>query len=89
VSIQACNSIDSLEITGPEEDPAGAVSLTYTSCGETQTLTAPFESEFDGRHIVLGVYHIWVDEAGLLRMAATVPTAQDDGYVVGDQTAGI
>ena len=88
MSIQACNSIDSLEITGPEDTPPGAVALTFTTCGESQTLTASFESEWDGNHLVLGDYHIWVDASGALRINDGAPSADDDGVAVGDQTDG-
>lgn len=44
-------------------------------------------SEWDGDHTVLGAYHLWVDDAGLLRIKSSAPTAQDDGTVVGMQSA--
>ena len=40
-------------------------------------------SAWDGAHLTLGAYHLWVDGAGNLRMKASTPTSDADGAVVG------
>jgi hypothetical protein len=41
---------------------------------------------WDTPHIVLGTYHLWVDDSGLLRINNGQPTSTTDGTVVGTQT---
>lgn len=91
MSVQGCNSIDGLRITGPLEDPAGAIELEYTECGGSQVQTASFESEFDGNHLVLGTYHIWVYQGnngngGKLKIKDGAPATDAEGTVVGTQS---
>lgn len=44
-------------------------------------------SSYSGAHIVLGSYHLWVEQAtGKLRIKASAPTSDADGTVVGTQT---
>lgn len=82
MSIQACNSIDGLEINAD-----GCILLSFTECGEAQELEACWDSEWNGNHLVLGTYHIWVDATGDLRIKNGAPTSGTDGTVVGAQTA--
>jgi hypothetical protein len=43
---------------------------------------------WDGTHLLLGGYHLWVETAtGKLRIKAGAPASDDDGTVVGAQTA--
>jgi hypothetical protein len=44
-------------------------------------------SAWNGAHLRLGVYHLWVDAAGSLRVKGSAPTGDTDGTVVGAQTA--
>jgi hypothetical protein len=41
---------------------------------------------FNGGHLVMGTYHIWVDTTGKLRIKSSAPTTATDGTVVGAQT---
>lgn len=36
-------------------------------------------------HAVLGIYHLWIDAAGRLRIKSSRPTSDTDGAVVGSQ----
>lgn len=36
-------------------------------------------------HIVIGIYHLWVDSTGRLRIKNSAPTSDTDGTVVGTQ----
>lgn len=45
-----------------------------------------YGSTWNGDHIVLGVYHLWIDTNGKLRMKNGAPTSATDGTVVGAQT---
>ena len=36
-------------------------------------------------HLVIGVYHLWVDGSGRLRVKSSAPTSDTDGTVVGTQ----
>jgi hypothetical protein len=38
---------------------------------------------WDGGHMILGQYHLWVDDAGKLRMAGAAPTSDRDGRPIG------
>ena len=37
-------------------------------------------------HLVLGVYHLWVDATGDLRMKNSAPASDTDGSIVGTQS---
>lgn len=43
-------------------------------------------SAWDGSHLIMGAYHLWVDATGDLRIKNGVPTSDTDGIVVGAQT---
>jgi hypothetical protein len=43
-------------------------------------------ANWDGRHLLLGGYHLWVDGTGVLRIKFGAPTSATDGTVVGTQT---
>lgn len=45
-----------------------------------------FGSAWNGDHIVLGIYHLWVDATGALRIKNSAPASDLDGTVVGTQT---
>lgn len=45
-------------------------------------------SNYNGAHIIIGGHHLWVETAtGKLRIKSSAPSADDDGTVVGAQTA--
>ena len=48
--------------------------------------TPAMGSAWDGEHLVLGAYHLWVDATGDLRIKSSAPTSDGDGTVVGTQT---
>lgn len=37
-------------------------------------------------HLVMGIYHLWVDSSNRLRIKNSTPTSDTDGTVVGTQT---
>ena len=41
---------------------------------------------WDGAHIVLGDYHLWIDKMGRLRLKSSLPTHDEDGVAVGNQS---
>lgn len=41
---------------------------------------------WNGRHLVLGSYHIWVDSTGDLRIKSSAPTNDTDGTIIGSQS---
>lgn len=43
-------------------------------------------SAWDGAHLVLGDYHIWVDGTGDLRINEGAPESATDGAVIGSQS---
>jgi hypothetical protein len=43
-------------------------------------------SSWIGSHLVLGVYHLWIDALGRLRVKNSAPTSDTDGTVVGAQS---
>jgi len=48
--------------------------------------TPTMGSAWDGAHIVMGVYHLWVDATGDLRIKSSAPANDTDGAVVGSQS---
>jgi len=49
-------------------------------------VTTDKEGTWDGTHLVMGVYHLWIDATGDLRIKSSAPTTDLDGTVVGTQT---
>ena len=43
-------------------------------------------SAWDGSHLLMGSYHLWVDSSGRLRIKSSAPSSDTDGTVVGTQT---
>ncbi len=41
---------------------------------------------YNSQHLCLGVYHIWVDGSGRLRIKSSAPAADTDGTIVGSQS---
>lgn len=41
------------------------------------------DSSFDGAHLRIGGYHLWVDTSGQLRMKSGSPSSEADGTVIG------
>ena len=41
---------------------------------------------WDGAHMIMGAYHLWIDSTGDLRIKNSAPTSDTDGAVVGTQT---
>lgn len=58
------------------------ISRMYSKFRDAVTL----ESEWNGNHLVMGDYHLWVDSTGDLRIKSGEPTSDTDGTVVGTQT---
>jgi hypothetical protein len=48
-------------------------------------LTIP-SSTWDGGHIIMGAYHLWIDATGDLRIKSGAPANDTDGTVVGTQS---
>jgi hypothetical protein len=71
--------------------PNGKTDLSLQcSVGENILLTSAGtkiqNSAWDGRHLILGSWHIWIDASGRLRMKASAPTTESDGVIIGTQT---
>jgi hypothetical protein len=43
-------------------------------------------SAWNGVHLRLGAYHLWVDATGDLRIKSSAPTGDTDGTIVGTQS---
>jgi hypothetical protein len=43
-------------------------------------------STWNEPHLLLGVYHIWIDATGDLRIKSSAPTSDTDGAIVGTQS---
>ena len=43
-------------------------------------------SQWDGSHLIMGSYHLWVDATGDLRIKSSAPSGDTDGDVVGTQS---
>ena len=41
---------------------------------------------WNGPHLVMGAYHIWIDGAGRLQLKSGTPTSATDGTIIGTQT---
>jgi hypothetical protein len=71
---------------------AGGIVKSDVTTGQLQVATpgadylTPLDSTFSGNHLILGIYHIWVDSTGNLRIKGSVPTSDADGTVVGAQS---
>lgn len=48
--------------------------------------TANNGGSWNTAHIVMGIYHIWIDSSGRLRIKNAAPASDTDGTVVGTQT---
>lgn len=44
------------------------------------------DSAWNGDHLIIGSYHLWVDATGDLRIKASAPLSDTDGDVVGAQS---
>lgn len=67
--------------TGPHVWFVNAVEVARMS-----TLGLQTGSTWNGPHAVLGVYHLWVDSSGRLRIKSGAPTGDTDGTIVGTQS---
>lgn len=54
--------------------------------GPSTTAHLTAQGTYNGGHIVLGTYHIWVGTGGVLYIKNGVPANATDGTVVGAQT---
>ncbi len=41
---------------------------------------------WDGRHLKMGAFHLWIDTSGRLRVKNGAPTSPTDGTIVGTQS---
>lgn len=64
---------------------AGGLTSSTVCYADTSGLVIA-NSSWDGRHLVLGTYHLWVDATGDLRIKGTAPTSDTDGTIVGTQS---
>jgi hypothetical protein len=49
-------------------------------------LATPLSGLWNGTHIVMGNYHIWIDATGDLRIKSSSPNSSTDGAVIGTQS---
>lgn len=62
----------------------GARTLGMGTVGGSQFFDAG--AAWNGNHLLLGAYHVWVDNSGRLRIKSGAPTSDVDGTVVGTQS---
>lgn len=60
--------------------------LTLYFTQTTNEIKANKDGTWDGTHLIMGVYHLWIDATGDLRIKSSAPTSDLDGTVVGTQT---
>lgn len=65
-------------ITVTVDDPGNTVTVASTG--------AVPSAAWDGSHLRLGTYRLWVDSTGDLRIKSSAPTSDTDGTVVGTQS---
>lgn len=53
---------------------------------DTDYTNGPASAAWNGAHLRMGAYHLWIDATGDLRIKASAPTSDTDGTVVGTQT---
>lgn len=41
---------------------------------------------WNGGHLMMGIYHLWIDATGDLRLKSSAPTSDTDGTIVGTQS---
>ena len=54
--------------------------------GNVQIKTTLGGGTWNTSHLELGIYHLWVDSTGRLRIKNSAPTSDTDGTVIGTQT---
>ena len=64
----------------------GTGSVGNTSGNLVVADTAGNGGAWNTSHLVLGIYHLWIDAAGRLRVKSSKPTSDTDGTIVGSQT---
>jgi hypothetical protein len=67
----------------------GKVGISTTSPSEKLEVNGNVKvggGDYANGHLVLGVYHLWVDVDGKLRIRNGVPSNSKDGVVVGGQS---
>lgn len=70
------------ELRLPEKYDPAALQKVFRDLQQVLTLSR----EWDGNHIKMGTYHLWIDDTGDLRVKNGVPTSHTDGTVVGTQS---
>lgn len=66
--------------------PAAMTLVTDGTGNNLQVANFSGTSSWSNAHFVMGVYHLWVDASGKLRIKGSAPTSDTDGTVVGTQT---
>lgn len=64
------------------KDEHAGVTITRTRRYSNRDIDA---SGWNGAHLSMGAYHLWIDSSGRLRVKASSPTSDADGTVVGSQ----
>ena len=64
----------------------GAGSLGQTSGNVEIKDSAGNGGAWNTAHLVLGIYHLWFDSLGRLRVKTSAPTSDTDGGLIGTQT---
>ena len=54
--------------------------------GNVQIKDTAGNAGWNTAHLMIGIYHLWVDSTGRLRVKNSAPTSDTDGTVVGTQT---
>jgi len=85
-SLRGQNASGSYAATGGDVNISpGTGSVSNSSGNAVIADTAGNGGAWNTSHIVLGIYHIWVDTTGRLRIKSSAPTSATDGTVIGTQ----
>lgn len=71
--------------TGATDAFTGRQASGVWGTGSTTSLKVG-NSTWDGAHLILGAYHLWVDGSGKIRIKSGAPSSDTDGTVIGTQT---
>jgi hypothetical protein len=69
------------------DEELGRIAATLSGLTSLFTREGNFvvNGSWDSGHLLLGVYHIWVDATGAARIKATAPASDTDGVTIGSQ----
>ena len=85
-SIRGQNAAASYASTGGDIILSPGVGSVSNASGNVKIQDNSGNAGWNTSHIVLGIYHIWVDGSSRLRIKSSAPASDTDGTVIGTQT---